>query len=182
MNDRGHLEQKNEGQPGKERGDQLMRSPERTPDDKDTHITKGLSDREQVEHTADRIRSELLLTLEELERRRHRAMDVRFQATQHRDLIIGVAITAAVLTGVGVGVAIWRTRHREQILTRHRVKAVKRAWQHPDRLASSADERPLPIELGRKLVLIFASTLASAVAKNAVRGLVPRQQGKAAEK
>ncbi|MBN1210579.1 MAG: hypothetical protein JXB05_37355 [Myxococcaceae bacterium] len=144
-------------------------------------MTQGLNAREQVERTADRIRGELLLTLEELDRRRDRALDVRFQATKHRDLIIGAALTAAVLTGVSVGVAIWRARHREKILARHRVKALRRAWQHPDRLASSAEERPLPIELGRKLVLIFSTTLASAVAKSAVRGLVPRKQSRPAE-
>ncbi|KFE62317.1 hypothetical protein [Hyalangium minutum] len=141
-----------------------------------THITKGLSDREQVERTADRIRDELLLTLEELERRRERVLDVRYQATRHQDLLVGVAITAAVLTGIGVGVAIWRARHREQILARHRLKALERAWQHPDRVASSAEERPLPVELGRKLILIFATALATNIAKNSVQSLVPRNR------
>jgi hypothetical protein len=182
MNEWGHLEQKNEGQQKNERGDQILRRSERAPtaehtsaDDK-THITKGLNDREQVERTADRIRDELLLTLEELERRRERVLDVRYQASRHQDLIRGAAITAVVLTGIGLGVAIWRSRHREQILARHRLKAVQRAWQHPDRVASSAEQRPLPVELGRKLIIIFASALATNIAKNSVQSLVPRQR------
>ena len=143
----------------------------------DEHITKGLGDRQQVERTADRIRDELLLTLEELDRRKDRALDMRFQVSRHRELIIGAAITAAVLTGVGVGVAMWRSRHRERILARHRMTALKRAWAHPDRLASSAEQRPLPIELGRKLIIIFATALATNIAKNSVQTLVPRRAG-----
>jgi cation diffusion facilitator CzcD-associated flavoprotein CzcO len=183
MNEWGHLEQKNEGQPQKnERSDQLLRGSERAPaaehasDGDKKHVTKGLNDREQVERTADRIRDELLLTLEELDRRRTRVMDVRYQASRHQDLIVGVAITAAVLTGIGLGVAIYRARHREEILARHRAKAVRRAWQHPDRVASSAEQRPLPVELGRKLIIIFATALASNIAKNSVQSLVPRQR------
>lgn len=149
--------------------------------DEHTHITSKLGDRAQVERTADRIRDELMLTLEELDRRRGRVLDVRYQASRHQDLIVGAAVAAALVVGVGVGVAIWRARHREQILAKHRRMALKRAWQHPDRLASSAEERPLAVELGRKLILIFGGTLASAVAKNAVRGLVPQRQPEAAK-
>ena len=46
------------------------------------HITAGMGDREQVEKTADRLRDELMLTLEELDRRRERAMDVKYQVRQ----------------------------------------------------------------------------------------------------
>ncbi|HYH95699.1 hypothetical protein [Hyalangium sp.] len=166
MNEWGHLEHKNEGQQKIERRDPKA--------DEQKRITKGLDDREQVERTADRIRDELLLTLEELDRRRDRALDVRFQVSRHQDLIIAAAITAAVLTGIGVGVAMWRARHREQILTKQRLKAIRRAWAHPDRVASSAEQRPLPIELGRKLIMIFGTALASNIAKNSVQALVPR--------
>jgi hypothetical protein len=183
MNEWGHLEQRHEDQPRKQiQHDQILHNPERMPaaehkpDGEQERITKGLSDREQVERTADRIRDELLLTLEELDRRRDRVLDVRYQALRHRDFLVGVAITAAVLTGVGLGVAVWRARHRQQILARHRLKAVKRAWQHPDRLASSAEQRPLPVELGRKLVIIFASALATRIAKNSVQTLVPQRR------
>src|SRR5687768_11197493 len=183
MNEWGHLEQRHEDQPKKQTGhDQLLHNPDRDLEaghkdgGGDTQVTKGLSDREQVERTADRIRDELLLTLEELDRRRDRMLDVRYQAMKHRDLLMGVAITAAVLTGVGLGVVVWRARHRQEILARHRVKAVRRAWQHPDRVASSAEQKPLPVELGRKLVMIFATALATKIAKNSVQTLVPQQK------
>nr|QKW93716.1 hypothetical protein [Vitiosangium cumulatum] len=141
------------------------------------HITASMSDREQVEKTADRLRDELLLTLEELERRRERAMDVRYQLRhaleKNRDLILKAGGVALALALVGVGYSWWRARHREELLWKHRAQALRRAWEHPDRVASHAEERPVAIELGRKLVLIFATTLASAMAKSAVHALVP---------
>ncbi|MCY1082479.1 hypothetical protein [Archangium lansingense] len=140
-------------------------------------ITAGMSDREQVEKTADRLRDELLLTLEELDRRRERAMDVRYQVShaieKNRDVLFQAGGVAVVLAVVGVGYSWWRSRHREELLWKHRAQAVRRAWEHPDRVASRADERPVGIELGRKLVLIFVSTLATALAKRAVQSLVP---------
>jgi hypothetical protein len=90
--------------------------------------------------------------------------------------LVGAAITAAVLTGVSLGVALWRARHRQQILARHRVRALKRAWQHPERVASSSQQRPLAVELGRRLILIFASALATNIAKNSVQALVPQRR------
>ncbi|SEL37242.1 hypothetical protein SAMN05444354_105351 [Stigmatella aurantiaca] len=142
-----------------------------------THIVSSNNAREQVERTADRIRDELLLTLSELERRRERVMDVRYHASQHQDLLIGLGVAAVAAVGIGVGIGVWRVRHRQQILAKKRRLALHRAWEHPERLATRADQAPLSVELGRKLVVIFGSALATAVAKNAVRGLVPPRQG-----
>ncbi len=140
-------------------------------------ITASMSDREKVEKTADRLRDELLLTLEELDRRRERAFDVRYQfrhaVEQNRDLLVKAGGVALGLLVVGMGYSWWRRRHRDELMWKHRRKALRRAWEHPDRLASRAEERPIGFELGRKLVLIFATTLASAMAKSAVKSLVP---------
>lgn len=141
----------------------------------ETHVTKGMDDRAQVEHTADRIRDELLLTLEELDRRRARALDVRYQLTSHRDLLLLAGGAALMLAGVGVGVAIWRARHRQELLAKKRRKALERVWTHPERVAATAESRPLSVELGRKLVLIFGSALATSIAKSSMQTLVPQR-------
>lgn len=143
----------------------------------DHAITRGMDDRKQVEQTADRIRDELLLTLAELDRRRERALSVRYQAEQHKDALIAAGAVAAIVVGLGVGYAIYRSRHQQERLRHERRVALKRAWEHPESVAYAAKQRPLGVELGRKLVLIFASTLASRVAQNAVRTLVPARQG-----
>lgn len=145
------------------------------PESPETRITEGMDERTQVEHTADRIRDELLLTLEELDRRRARAMDVRYQLSSHRDLLMMAGGAALMLAGVGLGVSIWRARHRQELLAKKRRKAFERAWQNPDRVASSAEQRPLSVELGRKLVLIFGTALATSIAKNSVATLVPQR-------
>lgn len=142
----------------------------------ETHMTKSTDDRAQVEHAADRIRGELLLTLEELDRRRERALNVRYQLTSHRDWLMVAGGAALVLAGLGVGVVLWRARHRQELLARKRREAVRRAWSHPDRLASQAEERPLSVELGRKLIIIFGTALASQIARSSVRTLVPERR------
>lgn len=146
----------------------------------DHRVTQGMDDRRQVEQTADRIRDELLLTLEELDRRRERMLSLRYQAGQHRDALIGVAAVGMIVVGTGVGFAIYRARHREELLRRERRKALRRAWEHPDQVAAKrVKEPPLAAELGRKLVLIFASALAARIAQNSVQTLVPTRKGAA---
>ena len=147
----------------------------------DTRVIQGMDDRAQVEHTADRIRDELLLTLEELDRRRERALNMRYQVARHRYLLMMGGGAVLVLFGVGMGVSIWRARHRQELLARKRREAMRRAWRHPDRLASKAEQRPLSVELGRKLILIFGTALASQVAKSSVRTLVPERRAVPAE-
>ncbi|MCP3139865.1 hypothetical protein [Pyxidicoccus xibeiensis] len=140
------------------------------------HITRGMDDRKQVEQTADRIRDELMLTLEELERRRERLLSVRYQAHQHREGLLAIGAVAMVAVGAGIAYGIYRSRHHDEVLRRKRRQALKRAWEHPDSVAYSAKERPLGVELGRKLVLIFATTMATRIAQNSVKALVPAGQ------
>lgn len=181
MNEWGHLEQKNEDKHDTSKRDHLLDRP-RFGADASKHASPVKHDpgskhaREQVEKTADRIRDELMLTLEELDRRRDRVMDVRYQASQHQELIKAAAIAALVVTGVGVGVALWRLRYRRHHLAERRVKAVRRAWNHPDRLATRAEQRPFAVELGKKLIMIFSTALATSIARSSVQSLVPPQR------
>jgi hypothetical protein len=179
MNEWGHLEQKNEDQHDTSKRNHVFDRP--TPhaiESKHEGSVKhdeGKNAREQVEKTADRIRDELMLTLEELDRRRERVMDVRYQASRHRTLLKGAAVATLVVTGVGVGVAIWRARHRQLLLAKKRRRALKRAWDHPDRLATRAEQAPFAVELGKKLVMIFGTALATRIAKSSVQSLVPQR-------
>jgi hypothetical protein len=186
MNEWGLLEKKNEDKHDTSQRDHILDRPglatrdtEAKHDASVKHDSAGKNARAQVEKTADRIRDELMLTLEELDRRRDRMMNVRYQASQHRDLIMGAAIAALVVTGVGVGIAAWRASYRRHHLAQRRVKAVKRAWRHPDRLATRAEQRPFAVEMGKKLIMIFGTALASNIAKSSVQGLVPQRNAQA---
>lgn len=130
-----------------------------------------MSTLEQTERTADRIRTDLLATLQELDRRRVRALDFRHQATQH---LGALALGATVLIlAVGVGVLL-RVRRRRALgaARKERWRAFLRAWQHPDRLASRAKDRPLPAELGRRAAVAFSAALVTRVARRAASRLV----------
>jgi hypothetical protein len=134
-----------------------------------------MTDREQTEKAADRIREEFLLTLQELDRRREHAFDVKYQATQHRDGLVIAGSAVALLALAGVGVGLYRRRHREERLFKKRLEGLRRAWSHPERLATSREEKPLAVELGQKLVVIFGTALATSLAKRSVSSLVPPQ-------
>lgn len=136
--------------------------------------------RQQIETTADRIRDELLTTLRELDRRRHEATDLKHQVEAHADFLLAVGLGGAALLGIGLGIAAWRRKTRRRYALKRRVEGMLRAWEHPERLASRAKDRPLPSELGRKLVLTFAGAVATRLAKQFAEGLLaapPRAAG-----
>jgi hypothetical protein len=139
-----------------------------------------MTDREQTEKAADRIREEFLLTLQELDRRRDHAFDVKYQVGQHRDAFVIAGSALALLALAGVGVGVYRRRHREERLFKKRLEGLRRAWTHPERLASTREEKPLAIEMGTKLVVIFGTALATSLAKRSVSSLVPPEGKKTA--
>jgi hypothetical protein len=94
---------------------------------------------------------------------------------------MGAAIAALVVTGVGVGMAVWRSRYRKHHLAQRRMTAIRRAWNHPDRLATRAEQRPFAVEMGKKLIMIFGTALATSIAKSSVQSLVPQRNAQAAQ-
>jgi len=133
-----------------------------------------MSSREQVEKTADRLRVELLATLEELERRRQSAMDVRQQLANHVGLAAGVGAAVLALLGGTLAVSLVRRRNRRALGTRERLRGFIRAWEHPDWLArKTQNESPLPAAMARRMALTAASVVAAQAAKQATRSLLP---------
>lgn len=67
----------------------------------------------QVATTADRLRDEFLVTLRELDRRRHRAMDIRGLVREHRRVLVaagaGLAALVVVIAGT-TSLALSRSR------------------------------------------------------------------------
>ncbi|MDQ3264409.1 MAG: hypothetical protein M3Y59_12220 [Myxococcota bacterium] len=131
------------------------------------------SRREQIEKTADRIRDELLITLQELDRRRTEATDVGLQLKKHS--------TGATLIGVGLlaalgGAFAWtahRARSMERRKRQRRYQALSRAWKHPERLAVRSEDRALPVELGKKLGLALGLAFGTQLAKRTAELLIP---------
>jgi len=129
--------------------------------------------REQIESVADRIRDELLTTLKELDRRRHQATDIRHQVEEHVELIVLVGVGVVSLLGMGLGVAAFRRRSRRRHPLQRRAQGLLRAWEHPERLATRSDDKPMALELGRKVALAFSIAVATRLARRAAQNLVP---------
>jgi hypothetical protein len=136
--------------------------------------------REQANQAADRVRDDLLTTLKELDRRRLQATDWRYQVQAHQRtlLIAGAAVVGVVALGVGLAVARRQVaRHRH---VQRRWEALGRAWNHPERIATRADDAPGLQQLLRKALLAFGVALASRAGKRAAVSMVPtrpRQPG-----
>ena len=129
--------------------------------------------REQANQAADRVRDDLLTTLKELDRRRLQAADWRYQLQTHQRTVLIAATAVVGVVALGVGLAVARrqvTRHRQ---VRRRWEALGRAWNHPERLASRADDAPGLQQLLRKALLAFGVALASRVGKRAAVSMVP---------
>lgn len=81
---------------------------------------------------ADLVRSRLHATLSALDRRRHEALDVPLQISRHLGVVAGVAaVTVAGAIVVGVLRAASAARRRR----RGRWQLLRRAWEHPERVA-----------------------------------------------
>ncbi len=130
---------------------------------------------EQHEQAANRIRDGLNRTLQELDWRLHVATDLRFQLMTHRGLVAVIGGGAVALLAVGLTLEALRERRarRPWVLRRRRVEGFKRAWRHPERLASRARERPLPAALGRRVVRASFGAFVSRIARRTARRVLP---------
>lgn len=127
---------------------------------------------EQTEKAADRIRSELLSTLEELELRRGRATDWRYQAAQHKGTLLLSAGVLLLSLGFGASLSRARARRRSSGLFRQRVRALVQAWRDP-RLLAAPPPRSLPREIALRAACSFSSALAGRLARRAADRLLP---------
>jgi len=81
---------------------------------------------------ADLVRSRLHATLTALDKRRHDALDVPLQISKHLGIVAGIAaLTVAGAVVVGFVRAASAARRRR----RARWQLLRRAWEHPERVA-----------------------------------------------
>src|SRR5262249_31736491 len=103
---------------------------------------------EDFERAADHLRDELVRTLEELERRRGRARALGYLLRKpRRPALLAGSVLLGAASAVG-GLVAWRTRYRRRHAARLRWRGLRRAWLHPERVATRAREKPLGVELG----------------------------------
>ena len=125
---------------------------------------------QHAEEKANRIRGDLLRSLDELGRRRYEATDWRVQLHRNWRLIaagggvLGALVSARLLVG-------WLSEKRRVKHLRHeRWQAARRFWDHPERVAPARHSGP--IEWGMNVFGIFATAIASQLSRRVARQLV----------
>jgi len=129
--------------------------------------------REQADRAADRTRSELLATLRELDRRRRRAFDLKYQAEKHSTLVMVVAGCAIAAAGIGVAIAVARARARRENSLTSRLREMTRAWEAQQSLGDSAALPLVSAATARKLATALAVTFAAQFGRWSARRLLP---------
>jgi hypothetical protein len=99
-----------------------------------------------LESDIERLRGELDAMVDELDRRRHEAFDVRLQLRRHRGLVVGVAAVAVLLTGAGLYAWAASRRRQDRLLVRmqHLARAIAIMARNPERLERALEGRPQP--------------------------------------
>jgi hypothetical protein len=127
--------------------------------------------REQLEQDANLLRERIAQNLESLDQRSHEAFDVKAQATRHPLplVVVGAGSVLALLSSAAV--AVYRKR-RGRSPMQERLAALKRVWEHPERLASNHPE-PIGGEILRRVTIGVVTFVAVHLAKRALIKLIP---------
>lgn len=123
----------------------------------------------QAAKTADRLRNELLITLRELDRRAHRAMDVRGLMRENRGVLVAGAAGLGAVVAVIVATSVALSRSRKSRLNERRLRALRRAWENPERIARRRPELPRPLGLALPLLTVAAVTAGTQLVRRTVQ-------------
>ena len=129
----------------------------------------------EIEARIDGLRRDLGDLVAELDRRRHEAFDLRLQARRH-PVALGIAgVTLAAVVGLGVALALRRSRERQRPLNRARRarRALERLVDDPDHLAREST-------VGEKILAAAGTAAASLLVKRAMDRVVPARPRAAA--
>lgn len=135
--------------------------------------------RELLERSANRTRERLVDTLAALDRRRHEVTDhpkelVKYEIRKHGT---AVALTAtSIILGVGgvIGLSVYRLATREQRRREERWRALRRVWNHPERLARRDPPKgSLASDLGRKVLMSALTWVAVEMTKRSLKRALP---------
>lgn len=125
-----------------------------------------------LERRADFLRAQLLDTIDRIERRAHELTNVRLQLGRHASVVRTFSIAGITLVGAGVALGFYRFRTRDERRRHQRRRAIRRAFEHPDRVASYKD-RTFFVQLLRNVALGSLTFVAMQMAKRSLRHALP---------
>jgi hypothetical protein len=107
---------------------------------------------------ADAVRASLLHTVEELDHRRHQALDVKYQVRQHLTGVIAAGAIGVVAALGGLVMLIRRAATAGERRRIERMHMLERLWMHPEQVAQAHEKRPSFVwSLGRTVLMGLAS-------------------------
>jgi hypothetical protein len=123
----------------------------------------------QITQTADRLRDAFLVTLRELDRRAHRAMDLRGLLRENRRVLLaaGAGLTAMVVVIIATSVAL--SRSRDSRLAERRLQGLRRAWENPERIAARRADLPRSVRLLLGLVRVAVAAAGAQLVRRTVQ-------------
>jgi hypothetical protein len=101
---------------------------------------------------------------------------VKRELVHHKRDVELAAAGAVLVVGAGVALAVSRHRYRERHRLERRLRAVSRAWSHPERLATKADDRPLGEAIARSILMAGLTTLGAQLGKRLARDFLPAKR------
>jgi hypothetical protein len=129
--------------------------------------------RDELAREANQVRTKLLRTVEQLDRRRHDALELRVQVQRHmRQLAI---VGGAVLLGTCAAMVLMvhRISTSTERRRRNRWKLAKGVWQHPERALRAGRRTSFLGALLRPILLALANALILLPARRVVLRLLP---------
>ena len=129
----------------------------------------------ELEGEIDHIRTRLDRSLAELDRRRHELTDVKLQLRRHPQILwVAGGVAALLLGGVAFAIAQSRKRTAPMRAARNYKGALRRAADHPERVARRSEPG-----VGEKILASVGTTIAVALAKKLIErtiNSVPQQR------
>ncbi|HEY1694004.1 MAG TPA: hypothetical protein VGG39_17675 [Polyangiaceae bacterium] len=137
--------------------------------------TNGKS-HDELATAANRARTKLLHTIEQLDHRRHEILEPRVQIIEHtRELVIAGGVLLAA-TAAGIGLAVYRARSAPRRRWRGRWALARDVWRRPDR-AMHGERRSFLEEALRSVLMTLLTAAVTIPARRLLTELVEGKLG-----
>ena len=127
----------------------------------------------QITQTADRLRDGFLVTLRELDRRAHRAMDLRGLMRENRRVLFAAGGGLAAVMVVIIATSVALSRSRDSRLGERRLQGLRRAWENPERIARRRAELPPAARILLGLLKVAAVAAGTQLVRRTVQRALP---------
>src|SRR5258708_7588919 len=136
--------------------------------------------RDELTREANEVRSKLMRTVEQLDRRRHEAMDLTVQLKRHVRQVAAVGAVFLLATAAAVAIVVQRVASAAQRRRRDRWILARSMWRNPERALRAERRRSFFADLLRSALLSLANAAVTLPARRVI-GLLLGEGGERAK-